>query len=341
LIRFPAIMPSNKRSLSLTWRRANPSPRRIAATTPRCRRRGRCPQQVWPYDAGGRTQVRVPPGLEYARDLFQAPLNRDHGPIWTYDRMGQTRTELPDGRLVRIGGDPDFCIYNDVVVFGPTDQIEIYGYPREVFPPTGFHTGSFVGNSIILVGCLGFPDDRRPGHTPVYSLDLSDYRISEVRTAGEAPGWVFQHEADVTPDGFITIRGREVIKERDGERRYRRNVEEFSLDTRSWVWRRLTSRNWLQFSIRQEDRGLFVLEKDPKLELLFPREVEHTVVPCEDLSRIRFVVQDVPVSVAVAVRDIEVIVEGQLPVELEGRIAEEVRANAEAAIQRRCVLQRV
>ena len=57
-----------------------------------------------------------------ARDLFQVPLNRDDGPIWTFDRMGQTRTELPDGRLVCVAGehedsyDPDFHIYNDVVV---------------------------------------------------------------------------------------------------------------------------------------------------------------------------------------------------------------------------------
>src|SRR5262245_54182637 len=67
-----------------------------------------------------------------ARDLDQVPLNRDDGPIWTFDRMGQTRTELPDGRVVCIDGehedhyDPDFCIYNDVVVFGPADKIEIY-----------------------------------------------------------------------------------------------------------------------------------------------------------------------------------------------------------------------
>jgi hypothetical protein len=282
-----------------------------------------------------------------ARDLFQVPLNRDDGPIWTFDRMGATRTELPDGRVVCVGGehedsyDPDFCIYNDVVVFGTADQIDIYGYPKEGFPPTDFHTASHVGDRVVVVGCLGYPDDRRPGHTPVYSLDLSDYHISEVPTTGEAPGWVFKHEADVTPDGVITIRGGEVIEERDGERRYRRNVEEFALDTRSGVWRRLTSRNWVQFSIRQEDRGLFVLEQRPEGEQLFPSGVKHTAEPCEDWNRIRFVVWGVPVSVAVEVSDIEVIVEGELPEELAGRIAEEVRANAEAAIQRRCVLQRV
>src|SRR5437868_337515 len=178
-----------------------------------------------------------------ARKLFDVSLNCADGPIWTFDRMGATQTTLADGRVVCVGGehedsyDPDFCIYNDVVVLGPTDQIEIYGYPREVFPPTDFHTASLVGDRIILVGCLGYPDDRRPGHTPVSALDLAGYRMSEVPTTGEAPGWVFKHEADLTPEGVITVRGGEIIEERNGERRYRRNVEEFALDTRSGVWR--------------------------------------------------------------------------------------------------------
>src|SRR5882762_4205433 len=74
-----------------------------------------------------------------ARDLFKIPLHREDGPIWTFDRMGTSRSQLPDGRVICVGGehedyyDPDFCIYNDVVVLGPYDQIEIYGYPKEVF----------------------------------------------------------------------------------------------------------------------------------------------------------------------------------------------------------------
>jgi hypothetical protein len=282
-----------------------------------------------------------------ARDLFQVPLNRDDGPIWTFDRMGQTRTELSDGRIVCVGGehedsyDPDFCIYNDVVVFGPADQIEIYGYPRAVFPPTDFHTASLVDNHIVIVGCLGYQEDRRPGRTPVYALDLSDYHISEVPATGESPGWVSEHEAEVTPDGVITIRGGQVFEEHDGKRWYRRNVDEFALDSWSGVWRRLTNRNWPQFAIRQKDRGCFVLEQRPEREQLLPRGVEHTAEPCEDWRRIRFVVQGVPVFVAIEVSVIEVMIEGELPEEIAVRIAEEVRANAEATIQRRCLVQRV
>jgi hypothetical protein len=147
-----------------------------------------------------------------ARDLFQIPLNREGGPIWTFDRMGRTRTELLDGRVICIGGehedsyDPDFCIYNDVVVFGPNDQVEIYSYPREVFAPTDFHTASLVDERIIVIGCLGYPDDRRSGYTPVYSLDLRDYHISEIRTTGAIPGWVFKHEAEALSAAVISSR---------------------------------------------------------------------------------------------------------------------------------------
>jgi len=282
-----------------------------------------------------------------ARDLFNIPVNRDTGPIWTFDRMGATETELPDGRLVRIGGehedsyDPDFCIYNDVVVFGPTDQIEIYGYPKEVFPPTDFHTATLTGDHIIIIGCLGYMDDRRPGYTPVYSLDLSGYRFTKIETSGEMPGWVFKHEAAFDSERTITIRGGETHDESCGRIRLRRNIEEFALDIRSWTWRRLTNRNWPQFSIRQEDGELFVLKLCPKLEDLWPRNIEHAVTPCEDWNRSRIVVEGVTVSITLGIREIEVIVEGELPEDLPLRVAEEIRANAEATIRRRCVLEPV
>merc|ERR1719473_2000472 len=76
-------------------------------------------------------------------------------PVWTFHRFGRTVTQLPCGRLVMIGGEhedyyhPDFCIYNDVGIFTPGQgaedgSIEILGYPRSVFPPTDFHSATFV-----------------------------------------------------------------------------------------------------------------------------------------------------------------------------------------------------
>ena len=131
----------------------------------------------------------------HARDLFQIPPNCADGPIWTFDRMGTTRSELPDGRVICIGGehedfyDPDFYIYNDVIVLGPISQIEIYGYPKAVFPPTDFHTATVASDRIIIIGGLGYRDERRPNDTPVFSLDLSQYQITQLMTSGEMPGW--------------------------------------------------------------------------------------------------------------------------------------------------------
>ena len=234
--------------------------------------------------------------------------------------------------------DPDFYIYNDVVIFAPADLIEIYGYPKEVFPPTDFHTACLLGSQLIIIGGLGYPADRRPGYTPVYALDLAGHRIVKMESSGENPGWIFEHDAEVDAQGTVIIQGGQVVEERNGNQRFRRNFDQYALNSQTWTWRRLTNKKWRQFSIHQEDGDLFVLQNHPEHEMLFPGSIEHTAQPCEDSDRIRFLVCGVPISVIVGVSDIEIIVEGELPGDLAGRVAEEVRANAEAAIQRRCLL---
>src|SRR5215213_4761385 len=83
------------------------------------------------------------------------------GPGWCFARFGQSATELPDGRVVLIAGehedsyDPDFYIYNDVVVRRPDGAIEIFGYPRDAFPPTDFHSATLVDDRVVIVGSLG------------------------------------------------------------------------------------------------------------------------------------------------------------------------------------------
>ncbi|KAK8098267.1 uncharacterized protein PG998_013753 [Apiospora kogelbergensis] len=121
------------------------------------------------------------------------PYHRYRRPTWTFaERFGQTRTELPDGRVVFIAGehedfyDPDFHIYNDVCVFDDDSNASdlggattIYGYPREVFPPTDFHTATLVTGTpnIYVIGNTGNPDQRRPGETPVFRLDTRDFSM--------------------------------------------------------------------------------------------------------------------------------------------------------------------
>ena len=277
-----------------------------------------------------------------ARDLFNVPQNREEGPIWTFDRMGATRSPLPDGRLVCVGGehedfyDPDFHIYNDVIVLGTYEQIDIYGYQREVFAPTDFHTATLLGDQIVVIGGIGYPKDRRPEYTPVYAIDLSQFSIHKIETSGEMPGWISEHDANYDPKGIITIKAGQVAQERGGKQCFRRNFEDYALDIRSWVWQRTTNRNWREFSIRQE-KGAFLLDKKPKPEALLPRDIENAILPDDGKQDARFSVAGVPVSVTIGISRIAVVVEGSLPETLSAQVVEEIRSNAEAAIQRRCI----
>ncbi len=189
-----------------------------------------------------------------ARDLFKIPLNREEGPIWTFDRMKYSTTDLADGRTIYVGGehedyyDPDFCIYNDVIVISPGNRVEIFGYPREVFPPTDFHTATLIDERLLLIGCLGYPKDRRPGHTPVYSLDVSTYRITKVDTKGHAPGWIYDHRVEYSAPGIISLGGGTLVEvDAAGQERHWQNSEDYELDLGTGVWRQTTNLGWRQF----------------------------------------------------------------------------------------------
>lgn len=282
------------------------------------------------------------------RDLFDAPPSRTAGPIWTFDRMGATRTELPDGRLVCVGGehedsyDPDFNIYNDVVVFGPTGEIEIYGYPKDAFPPTDFHSATLVGDRIVIIGCLGYPADRLPGYTPVHALDLADYRVSPVATPGELPGWIWNHAAELTTDGTITVRGGEVVESRGGKEHFRRNFEDYTFDLATGVWRRVTNRNWAQWRVRRADGKWFEIDPLLRPEAVVPVSAPHEALPCEEeWHRARIAVEGVPVELTVTHRAVEVVLEGRLPDPLAERVLEQIRSRAETATGQACLLERV
>ena len=132
-------------------------------------------------------------------------------PGWTFARFGQSATSLGDGRTVMIAGehedsyDSDFYIYNDVVVRGTDGGIDIYGYPKDVFPPTDFHSATVVGHRIVLIGSLGYPGERRPGGTPVFMVDLETFEISHIATAGDPPGWIHRHTATPASDGRSVV----------------------------------------------------------------------------------------------------------------------------------------
>lgn len=196
-----------------------------------------------------------------ARNLFEGEgtISTSVVPVWCFDRFGATVTVLPDGRHIYIGGehedfyDPDFCIYNDVVVLeglpspdsistassaiGDDDNeddmdeafyleptlrdyldkraalrsklttpgnITIYGYPEAIFPPTDFHTSTYLrdpktGKEVIyIIGGLGYRDSPNCNQTHVYQLNLSDFSITKLETSGALPaGGIDDHKAEL------------------------------------------------------------------------------------------------------------------------------------------------
>lgn len=152
------------------------------------------------------------------------------GPDWCFMRNGMSQTMMPDGRIICIAGeyedwyDPDFCIYNDVIVLRPaagkdtvdrdSGEVEIYGYPESVFAPTDFQSATLAGDRLIVIGRLGYRGTRTPGTTPIVAVDSSTYEIEELVATGPAPGWIYGHHASFEQArNAIVVRGGKIYIE--------------------------------------------------------------------------------------------------------------------------------
>lgn len=194
-----------------------------------------------------------------ATERLNGPSAMDAGPGWCFDRFGQSSNQLPDGRVVFIAGehedsyDPDFYIYNDVVIQNPSGQIEIFGYPRKVFPPTDFHSATLVSNRIVLIGSLGYPEERRAGTTHVMILDLETLAISEAKTSSTSPGWIHKHSAALSDDGGSILIQRGKLDRGGKDRSLVENIDDWRLHLSDWRWVRLTERRWPRWEVRRKD----------------------------------------------------------------------------------------
>jgi ankyrin repeat protein len=166
-------------------------------------------------------------------------------PVWCFSRFGMSFNELPDGRFVQIGGehedfyDPDFYIYNDVIVHESTGHFQIRIYPQEVFPPTDFHSATYVNGFIYIVGGLGYQGWRRFNTTPVYRLCCQTWKIEQVESFGEKPGWIFKHEASTEGKTAILVSGGESCREIKGKEKVFENRDAFRLDLTRMIWTRV------------------------------------------------------------------------------------------------------
>lgn len=274
-------------------------------------------------------------------------------PGWCFDRLGQTSTTLSDGRVVLIGGehedfyDPDFNIYNDVVVQHAEGPCAILGYPPEIFPPTDFHTATLAGDQIIIIGGLGYPERRQPGTTQVRILNIADFAISTPATSGSSPGWIHSHEAIREESGnSILVRGGQVDPGGPSASLVE-NINEWRLHLADWRWERITDLRWQRWQVARKDgRPNHLLEfqlaiwsrqsgfegkwepqianvskrlgKHPDLKLLsqlYCPPIPHNSVPgtAGEPGLVRIEVEGVVVRYVPGFRTIQIIVEGTLP----------------------------
>lgn len=194
----------------------------------------------------------------HANHVFETGIDHHGKPRWAGCRMGQSKTPLADGRVIWIAGehedfyDPDFYIYNDVIVEHPDGTLKIFGYAEEEFPPTDFHSATLVDNdsSIIIVGNLGYKTSRHIGETPVIKLNLKTYEVSVIKTSGDCPGWIHKHIANLVGNGMdLEIRRGEVLTNEG----FIENIDDWSLCLETYKWTRLTDRKWPRFQLRRSD----------------------------------------------------------------------------------------
>lgn len=191
-----------------------------------------------------------------AHDYFGSGERKTPG--WCFSRYGQSETKLPDGSIVYIGGehedfyDPDFYIYNDVIVKSPDGSITIYGYPTDVFPPTDSHTASLVDDQIFIVGCIGYAEQRMRGTTPVFVLDTKSFSIRSFETNGTAPSWLFKHSAELSIGGHTMLFKDGKVGHAESARSLE-NIALWSLCLKTGFWDCLAEKPWTRWMFARED----------------------------------------------------------------------------------------
>lgn len=299
--------------------------------------------------AAGPHSVRNELGLEpnYTRCSGGVCLPSD--PDWCFQRFGMSRTRMPDGRIICIAGehedwyDPDFCIYNDVIVLRPeqgqtgvtpgSGEVELYGYPRDVFPPTDFHSATLVGNNIYAVGRLGYQQERRHGVTPIFAIDTASYSVAQIAAAGPCPGWIYEHHASYdSARHAITVRGGKTDTPGAGERNPS-NLAAHRLY--------LDAMRWEIISVREAHRRFLVeasgeLAEEflgPGANTLTPSGIRHSPLEprCPESSDHQIDIDGVRVAFRSFYNEVQVFVEGELPTDLVDALLAEISGNLAAA----------
>ena len=203
--------------------------------------------------------IRTRKNAYQANAAFNGPNACKAGAGWCFERFGQSMTTLEDGRIIYIAGehedyyDADFFIYNDVVVQQPDGALTIYGYAKEAFPPTDFHSATLTRGHIVVIGNLGYAAERNFAATQVLRLNLHNFEVEKMPAGGNIPGWIHNHKARLCDDGLKIGIGGGLIA-RAEKRSLWENIDEWELDLTSWVWTRKTCRDWQRWTFVRKDR---------------------------------------------------------------------------------------
>lgn len=141
-----------------------------------------------------------------------------------------------------------------MVVQHPDGRIEIFVYPKDIFQPTDFHTATLVGNRIIIIGCLGYPKERKSGTTSIVALNIDTFAISKVVASGNSPGWLYSHNAILTEDSNSILVQLGKLDTGGDDGTLIQNIDDWRLNLADWHWERLTKRQWQQWEVRRMDR---------------------------------------------------------------------------------------
>lgn len=195
-----------------------------------------CKNSFW-YD-----MVRCNAGAWKARRQFDDTAASSDDPVWCYERYGMSLTAIGRGEFIEIAGehedsyDPDFCIYNEIFHHKGQGEFTIYQYPKDIFPPTDFHTATLVNGYIYIIGNLGYPDERAYGTTPVFRLEINSFKIEKIETFGEYPGWIYNHSTALEGQSTIRVQGGEILERNAENETHKLNEFDFELDLNTLRW---------------------------------------------------------------------------------------------------------
>ncbi|MGD8402092.1 MAG: hypothetical protein PVJ21_00415 [Anaerolineales bacterium] len=313
-----------------------------------------------------------------ATQIMEASSAMVAGPTWNFDRIGQSVTELSDGRRIFIAGehedfyDPDFYIYNDVVVTYPDGTVDFYCYRRADFPPTDFHTATRVGEKIVIIGNLGYQEERYHGYTQLYALDLGNFEIQKLESSGEPPGWIYDHTAVLSEDetSIVVTKGKLHIGQGNP---LIENLDDWKLSLDNWHWEKLVERKWTQFGIRRKDRGglHFFLIRTALLDLkmnqvdryqemmsdlsmflghlpdvekindLYNFDMEHSELQKDKAvhNRFYFYIDGVRVRITEGDYDLQIVIEGEISDEKESLIKRQLLEKVSALVNSPCEVE--